>query len=106
MREYAAAETVRNGQGERMGVLVVLGLVVLVTVAGVAVRAFWGKQPKSGGRRPGGTGTADPGAASHDSGGSGSGWGWSWGSDSGNSGDGGSGDSGGGGGDGGGGGGD
>ncbi|MCK1817305.1 hypothetical protein MTQ13_23985, partial [Streptomyces sp. XM4011] len=94
MRENPAAETVRNGQGERMGVLVVLGLVVLVTVAGVAVRAFRGEQPKGGGRRPGGTGTADPGAASHDSGGSGSGWGWSWGSDSGNgghSGDGGSG---------------
>ncbi len=77
-----------------MGVLVVLGLVVLVTVAGVAVRAFRGEQPKSGGRRPGGAGTADPGAASHDSGGSGgsgSGWGWGWGSDSGNGGDGGSG---------------
>lgn len=94
-----------------MGVLVVLGLVVLVTVAGVAVRAFRGEQPKGGGRRPGGTRTADPGAASHDSGGSGSGW--SWGSDSGNGGNsgdggsgGGSGDSGGGGGDGGGGGGD
>ncbi|MFB4195901.1 hypothetical protein [Streptomyces carpaticus] len=93
-----------------MGVLVVLGVVVLVTVAGVAVRAFRGEQPKAGGRRSGGTGGADPGVASHDSGSGGGGWGWSWGGDSGNSGDsgsgGGSGDSGGGGGDGGGGGGD
>ncbi|WP_432743990.1 hypothetical protein H7827_08850 [Streptomyces sp. JH002] len=98
MRENAAAENARNGQGECMGVLVVLGVVLLVTITGVAVRAFRGEQPKGGGRRPSGTGTADPGTSSHDSGGSGSGWGWSWGSDSGNSGDGG-GDGGGGGGD-------